>query len=106
MKNILLIALIASILTACAPAQPDTINLQNTALAIVQTGIALTQTALPTVTVPPPTFTATATIVYPTPSPLPSTPPAPISPFETDHEAIRKVIAAYFDKLYYMHNSF
>ena len=32
--------------------------------------------------------------------------PTPVSPYEADHEEIRKVIAAYFEKLYSMHNSF
>jgi len=32
--------------------------------------------------------------------------PTVVSPFEAEHEAIRKVITAYFDKIYFMHNSF
>ena len=70
MKKLVFIISLAIILTACAPAQP-TIDTQSTALAIVQTGIALTQTARPT-------FTPTATVVYPTPSPLPTQPPFPV----------------------------
>ncbi len=70
MKKTLFAVFLLGILTACAPAQP-TIDTQSTALAIVQTGIALTQTALPT-------FTPTATVVYPTPSPLPTQPPFPV----------------------------
>ncbi len=106
MKKALLFMCLANILTACVSAQQTTTNVQNTAMAIVQTGVALTQTALHTVTPPPPTLTPTATFVYPTPSLLPVTPPTAISPFEAEHEAIREVIASYFDKLYYMHNSF
>jgi len=68
MKKTLFAALLVVTLTACAPAPPTT-DVQNTAIAIVQTGVALTQTALPTAT---PTFTPTATIVLPTFSPVPT----------------------------------
>jgi len=74
MKTQMLIVFLVIVLSGCAPAQPNTANVQNTAIAIVQTGVALTQTALPTATLPPPTFTPTATLVYPTPSPLPTQP--------------------------------
>ena len=106
MKNALLIICFVYILTACAFTQPITTNAQGTAMSIVQTDIAHTQTALDTTTPPFPTITPTATFVYPAPSPLPVTPPTAISPFEAEHEAIREVIASYFDKLYYMRNSF
>ena len=69
MKKALFAALLVVILTACAPAPPTT-DVQNTAIAIVQTGVALTQTALPTAT---PTFTPTATpTALPTFSPVPT----------------------------------
>jgi len=51
----ILITLLAITLAACA--QTSTTDIQNTAVAIVQTGVALTQTAMPTVT---PTNTPTA----------------------------------------------
>ena len=77
MKKTLFATLLVVTLTACAPAPPTT-DIQSTAFAIVQTGVALTQTALPTST-PSPTFTPTATIVvYPSPSPIPTFPPPPI----------------------------
>ena len=77
MKKTLLAALLVVILTACAPAPPTT-DVQSTAIAIVQTGVALTQTVMPIHT-PSPTFTPTATIVvYPSPSPIPTFLPLPI----------------------------
>ena len=68
MKKTLFAALLVVTLTACAPAPPTT-DIQSTAFAIVQTGVALTQTALPTHT---PTFTPTAT-----PTALPTFTPVP-----------------------------
>ena len=69
MKKTLFAALLVVTLTACAPAPPTT-DIQSTAFAIVQTGIALTQTAMPTHT---PTFTPTATpTALPTFSPVPT----------------------------------
>lgn len=107
MKNILFTVLLIIILTACISAQPDITDIQNNAATVAWTSVALTLEALPTST-PPPTATATPMFIEYTPSPLPFTPPTAIStsPYEADHEAIRKVLAAYFDKLYYMHNSF
>jgi len=78
MKKIIFIVFLAAVLAACAPAQLTTEDIQNTAIAMVQTAVVLTQAALPTATFPPSTFTPTATIVYPTPSPLPTQPPPPI----------------------------
>lgn len=75
-----------------------------TALAVVGTAIAETQTAVTKTTTQTPSVTP-----LPTFSPLPSTPsktPTGISPYEAEHEAIRKVIASYLDQIYYMHNSF
>jgi len=69
MKKTLFAALLVVTLTACAPAPPTT-DIQSTAFAIVQTGVALTQTAMPTHT---PTFTPTATpTALPTFSPVPT----------------------------------
>lgn len=58
-------------LFACAPTQQIPIEINNTAMAIVQTSIVQTQTAQPTLTLTP---TVTATVVIPTPSPLPTQP--------------------------------
>ena len=66
--------LVIILLAACAPSQAIPADTQNTAMAIVGTYVSLTQTALPIATLPPPTITPTATIVYPTPSPLPTQP--------------------------------
>jgi len=106
MKNQIIIALLIITLASCAPAVTSAppineIDVQNTAFADAWTKVWRTQTALPTAT---PTPTPTLFIIEPTP--LPVTPPTPISPYEAEHEEIRKVIAAYFDKIYYMHNSF
>ena len=69
MNKTLLAVLLVVTLTACAPAPPTT-DVQSTAIAIVQTGVALTQTAMPTAT---PTFTPTATpTALPTFSPVPT----------------------------------
>ena len=70
MKKALFVVSLFVVLTACVSAQ-QTPDIQSTAFAIVQTGVALTQTALPT-------FTPTATIVSPTPSAIPTFPPPPI----------------------------
>lgn len=56
---------------ACAPAQPNIPEIQTKAVAMVQTSIALTQTALPTATPPPITPTATAMFILFTPTPVP-----------------------------------
>ncbi len=73
MKNVIFPAFLAiAILTACAPAQANTANVQNTAIA--WTGDALTQTALPTATP-----TATIAVILPTPYPTQS----PFIPFMT-----------------------
>jgi hypothetical protein len=60
MKTKIILAFLVITLAACTPTQPNTMDIQNTAVAIVQTGVALTQTALPTATFSPPTFTPTA----------------------------------------------
>ena len=66
-----------------------------------------TQMAIPTATpMASPVPTSTPTFFIGSPTTLPSTPPTPVSTYEADHEAIRKVIAAYFDKVYSMHHSF
>ena len=69
MKKTLFAALLVVTLIACAPAPPTT-DIQSTAFAIVQMGVALTQTAMPIHT---PTFTLTATpTALPTFSPVPT----------------------------------
>ncbi|MBI5825972.1 MAG: hypothetical protein HZB18_18245 [Chloroflexi bacterium] len=78
MKNVVFITFLLITLTACASAQANTADAQNTAIALAWTHISLTQTALPTATLPPPTFTPTATFVEPTPSHIPTAPPPPI----------------------------
>ena len=70
MKKHATIALLIVLLTACAPTADIPVDAQNIAMSIVQTDIARTQTALPTVT-PSPTAT-------PLPSPYPTQPPLPI----------------------------
>ena len=79
MKTKTFIALITLTLAACAPAQltpsVSATDAQNTAISIVGTGVALTQTALPMTTHLPPTLTPSATMVYPTSSPYPTNPP-------------------------------
>ena len=69
MKKALFIVSLFVMLTACAPAQ-QTADIQSTATAIVQAGVALTQTALSTAT-PPPTLTPMAAMMYSTPTPTP-----------------------------------
>jgi hypothetical protein len=72
--------ILLALLTACgtAPQSDEMTKVQNAALAMARTGVALTQTAMPTSTLPPPTFTPTATIVYPISTPIPTQPPIPI----------------------------
>ena len=84
MRKIFLSILIL-FLAACAPAQPNTIDIENTALAVAWTSVALTQTALPTVTATPmpsintPTLVATSTpVVLESPTPFPT-----FTPFTT-----------------------
>jgi hypothetical protein len=48
MKTKIMIAFLVITLAACAPAQTNTTDIQNKAVAIVQTGVALTQTGMPT----------------------------------------------------------
>ena len=114
MKNLIIIAFLVFLLATCAPTTASTpsiyaANVQSTALANARTQVWLTQTALPTATpTPTPLPTSTPAFFIDPPTPLPSTPTTPtvISPYEADHAAIKKVIAAYFDKLYSMYNSF
>ena len=70
MKKHATIALLIVLLTACAPTADIPVDAQNTAMSIAQTGIARTQTALPTLTVIP-TATPQATLI-------PTLPPPPI----------------------------
>lgn len=114
MKKTLLLALLVIMLAACAPAETfapssNAVEMQKTALAEARTQVWLTQTALPSTTaIPMPLPTATPTFVIIPPTTLPTTPTKPTvpSPYETEHQAIKKVIAAYFDKIYSMHNTF
>ncbi len=70
-KNNFWLVLLAC-LAACAPAQPSVSAIQTEAMVMAQVSIALTQTALPTATLPPPTVmpTATATLILYTPTPM------------------------------------
>jgi hypothetical protein len=110
MKTKIILALLTLALTACAPAMTPAISMtsvQSTAIAAAYTGIALTQTALPTATpTPPPVPTSEPTLFFTRMPSMPSKTPTGISPYEAEHEAIRKVIASYFDQIYYMHSSF
>jgi hypothetical protein len=111
MKN-QIIALLVITLAACAPALGSTppihaVDIQNTVFADALTKVWLTQTALPTATPTSallPTATPTFFIVQPTT--LPSTTPTVVSPYEAEHEEIKKVITSYFAKIYFMHHSF
>jgi len=69
-----ILIIFVAFLTACGitPQSDEMTKVQNTALAMARIGVALTQTAMPTSTLPPPTFTPTATIVYPAQSPIPT----------------------------------
>ncbi len=88
-----------------SPAQTD---IQNHAATAAWTSVYLTMNAFPTATPPPPTITqtATATIIWPTYSPIPTTPTTATSPYEAEHEAIKKVVQTYFDKIYYIHHTY
>jgi hypothetical protein len=108
MKNQIFIAFVIVLLTACTSmAEPPQLisatDVHSTALAGARTEVWLTQTALPTITP-----TSTPTVFIPHPTTTPGTPPKPtvISPYEAEHKEIQKVIAAYFDKIYSMHNSY
>ncbi len=82
-------------------------NAMQTAISVALTELVKTQTALPSATPTPSILpTSTPTFFIPPPTTLPSTTPTVVSPYEADHQAIKKVIAAYFDKIYLMHNSF
>ena len=103
--------LVAVILTACSrfPSSP-TINptdVMETAISFVKTEAVKTQLAIPTATpMSLPVPTSTPSLFATEPTTLPSATPTPVSPYEAEHEEIRKVIDAYFDKVYSMHNSF
>ena len=103
--------LVAIILTACnrftsSPVLSSTIEME-TAVSVAKTIMVGTQMAIPTATpMPSPVPTSTPTFFVIEPTTLQSTTLTPVSPYEADHEEIRKVIAAYFDKVYSMHNSF
>lgn len=95
--------LIAVLLTGCnrfipSPALGPT-SAMETFESFAMTSIVGTQMAIPTATSMPPVPTSTPTFSA-------TEPTAPVSPYEADHEEIRKVIDAYFDKAYSMRNSF
>jgi hypothetical protein len=109
MKKVMFVAFLAVTLAACAPAQPNMTDVQNTAIAAAYTGVALTQTALPTATPPLPTVTPTATVVVILPTPPPTQPPVPIlTPGaiqverwkEYQTELIKAVLSGYDPALY------
>ncbi|HMZ08838.1 MAG TPA: hypothetical protein PK078_14575, partial [Anaerolineales bacterium] len=109
-KAIISLFLVAVFLTGCnrftpTPALGPT-NVMETFVPFAMTSIVGTQLAIPTATPMPPVPTSTPTFFVTESTALPSTPPTPISPYEADHEEIRKVIDAYFDKVYSMRNSF
>ncbi|CAG1017025.1 hypothetical protein ANAEL_05964 [Anaerolineales bacterium] len=82
MRKIFLSILIL-FLAACVPAQPNTIDIENTVLAAAWTIVALTQTALPTINTP--TLVATSMpIVLESPTPSPTFTSLPtFTPFPT-----------------------
>jgi hypothetical protein len=72
------IMFLALVVAACTPAQTDTVDVEGTLAALIQTGVALTQTALSEIT--PPSSTPMATIIEPTSSTLPTSTLAPAEP--------------------------
>lgn len=95
--NKIFLSILILFLAACAPAQPNTTDIQNTALAVAWTGFALTQTALPTVTTTPmPSINTPTRVVASTPVILESPtflPPSPTTvPFS--QTSLRPVQAA------------
>ena len=103
--------LVVVLLTACSRFTPSPglgpTSLMETSVSFAMTSIVGTQMTIPTATPipsPVPTFTPSFFAIEPTT--LPSATPSPVSPYEADHEEIRKVIDAYFDKVYSMRNSF
>lgn len=110
-KAQILLFLVAVILTACnrftsSPAISST-NVMDTTVSIAQTNMVGTQMAIPTSTpIPSPIPTSTPTFFIVQPTTFPTATPTATSLYEADHEEIRKVIDAYFDKVYSMHNSF
>ncbi|HNO86449.1 MAG TPA: hypothetical protein PKM54_17565, partial [Anaerolineales bacterium] len=108
MKKALITTILFASLLACISTQPSAEDIQNHAATAAWTSVYLTMNAFPTATPPPPTITqtATATIIWPTYSPIPTTPTTATSPYEAEHEAIKKVIYAYFDEIYYMRHTF
>ena len=101
MKKQIIIAFFVIALAACAtaPSPTPTFSVMD-----ASTEASFTEIPLPAVTLfPTQVPTSTETFFMPTPSPLPVTPsatPTVPSPYEADHRAIRKVIDAYFDKIY------
>lgn len=103
--------LVVVILTACnrftSPPALSSTSVMETAVSVAKTNMVGTQMAIPTATpTPPAVLTSAPTSFIIASTTLPSMTPTPVSPYEADHEEIRKVIDAYFDKVYSMHNSF
>ncbi len=94
--QIVLLTTLIIMLTACLPPQISEIDIQNTNVAIIGTGVVLTQTALPT-------MTPTITSMESAPTPLPPEPTAVVlSPGQED---LKTVIQTYFDIRYLTYNS-
>lgn len=109
-KTIIPLFLVAVLLTGCNRFTPspalDPTSVMETFVSVAMTSVVGTQLAIPTATPMPPVPTSTPTFSTTEATALPSTPPTPVSPYEADHEEIRKVIDAYFEKVYSMRNSF
>ena len=89
---LLLIAISGMVLVSCVM----TVTIDPTA-----TPVPISISSTPT----PPAISATPTPFVIQPTALKATPTA-ASPYDAEHDAIKKVIGAYFDKIYLMHNSF
>ena len=107
-RTALFVMLLNASMAACVSTQSSAEDIQNHAATAAWTSVYLTMNAFPTATPPPPTITqtATATIIWPTYSPIPTTPTTATSPYEAEHEAIKKVVQTYFDKIYYIHHTY
>lgn len=109
-KTIIPLFLVVVLLTGCNRFTPSPTlgptSVMETFVSFAMTSVVGTQLAIPTATPMPPAPLSTPTFSATEPTALPSTPPTPVSPYEADHEEIRKVIDAYFKTVYSMRNSF
>ncbi|MCQ3954328.1 hypothetical protein FBQ83_06710 [Chloroflexi bacterium CFX5] len=97
MKVQITIIFLAVLLAACTPSQSIPVDAQNTAMVVVQTYIALTQTALPTPVVLP-TATPPATLIPTLPPPPIITPDAvQVERWQEYEAALAKSILPMFD---------